>query len=122
MALTPPYSDAHHRRVVAVADEVVSRPGISHGTCNAKNPGARLSFGLPANLRSSTAPYKFGYLLQSSIASSVSLSSHIGHGPAPAPDGSGPTAGEGGAVGRLKQLDAAPFQKRGQGKPGGETA
>lgn len=64
----------------------------------------------------------FGYLLQPGIAGSVSLSSHVGHGPAPAPDDSGPTVGEGGAVRRLKQRDAASFQKRGQGKPGGETA
>ncbi len=60
--------------------------------------------------------------MQPGIAGSVSLSSHLGHGPAPAPDGSGPTVGEGGAVRRLKQRDAAAFQKRGQGKPGGETA
>ena len=55
-------------------------------------------------------------------AGSVSLSSHFGHRPAPASVGSGTTVGEGRAVRRLKQRDAAPFQKRGQGKPGGETA
>ena len=40
----------------------------------------------------------FGYLLQPGIAGSVSLSSHVGHGPTPMPDGSGPSVGEGGAV------------------------
>ena len=57
-----------------------------------------------------------------SIGSSVSLSSHFGHRPAWAPVGFGPTVGEGSAVRRLKQQDAPPFQNRGQGKPGGETA
>ena len=56
------------------------------------------------------------------VAGSVSLSSRLGNGPAPSPDGSGPTVGEGCAVRRLKQRDAAAFKKRGQGKPGGKTA